>query len=94
MNLFKSLRNLFNPTSRIDQLISDRSKAMEDNAKTFEALKPVSDRALAKAYELDIQAVPKISEERVLFVSADEMKLAIKADMSTIYGLKLVYEST
>lgn len=48
MNLLKSLRNLFDPTARIDQLISDRTRVMDDNAKAFEALKPVSDRALAK----------------------------------------------
>ena len=94
MNLFKSLQNLFNSTSRIDRLISVRSKAMEDNTKTLEALESVSDRALSKKYELDIQAVPMNSDERVLTVSRQEMELAISAGFPTIYGLRLIYVTT
>lgn len=96
MNLFKSLRNLFNPTSRIDQQISDYWEKETKIAKTWESLKPVRDRALAKSYELDIQAVPIDSEERVLTVSVEEaVKIAtVLGSPRLLYGLKLIYEST
>lgn len=96
MSLLKLFRNLFNPTSRIDQLISRQWEKQTNLAKTWTSLKPVRDRALAKSYELDIQAVPIDSEERVLTVSVEEaVKIAtVLGSPRLLYGLKLIYEST
>lgn len=67
---------------------------LEDNMATkdfIELRNSVGARALNKMTELNIQAANK--EVYVLEVSAEEMRLAQKLGMSSVYGLKLTLKA-